>query len=462
MNLFDFYYLLPYPARVVAASLRGYYLSWWRYSSATDEMVEAALDLEKWSEEKIDTTQEDHLARVLDYSAKNVPYYRNQWSGRRRKGDRASWERVENWPILSKKNVRENPALFISDSFQKRQLFVEHTSGTTGTPLTLYQSRDALLHWYALFEARWRRWNGVDRKTPWAILGGQMVASGKTSSSSYWVWNQAFNQLYLSSYHISAKTAKAYVHSMNAHGVRYLYGYASSMTALAQYFREDSTKIPEMKVILSNAEPLLAHQRELLQSIFNCPVKNTYGMSEIICGASECECGSLHLWPDAGNVEIVKDDMDFPVLSGESGRIIATGFLNLAMPLVRYEIGDRGILGGTNCACGRNLRILASVEGRMDDFIITRDGRKVGRLDPVFKVDTPINEAQIVQESIDRIVVNIVPAEGFSEDSQQDLIKRLQDRLGPMDVEIRKVAAIPRGPNGKFRAVVSKLHGHEN
>lgn len=457
MSLLSLYHHLPYPARVVAASLRGYYLSLWRYNSQTDALVEDALDRENWSNEKWIAWQSDQLARALDYAAKNVPYYRHQWSERRQKGDRASWERLEDWPVLKKKVVRENPKLFVSDEYQSKSLFLEHTSGTTGTPLPLFQSREAITQWYALFEARWRRWNGVDRKIPWAILGGQLVVPGYTKSPPFWVWNQAFRQLYLSSYHLTGNNIKAYLVSMIDHGIKYLYGYPSSMTVMAQFAREISADIPELKVIISNAEPLFNHQRELLQSVFGCPVKNTYGMSEIVCGASECDSGNLHLWPDAGVVEVLRDNFDIQVSQGEPGRIVATGFLNNAMPLIRYEVGDSGSLGGTDCTCGRHMRVLKSIEGRTDDLLLTSDGRRVGRLDPVFKTDYPIIEAQIVQESLDHIVVNLVPAKGFTKNIQIDLSKRIQDRLGPVNVEIREMVEIPKGPNGKFRAVISKL-----
>lgn len=462
MSLIDIYNLLPYSGKVAAASLRGYYLRWWRYGLQTSRLVEEAHDRETWSLEKIANWQNDRVSKSLVYAVKTVPYYRDLWSMRRRHGDRASWELLENWPILQKKTIRENPERFISDEYPLKSLFREHTSGTTGTPLGLFQSREALIQWYALFEARWRQWNGVDRNTPWAILGGQMITPVKKSSPPYWVWNQAFHQLYLSAYHISPKTVKHYFDAMVNYGVEYLYGYPSSMTALAKFARTYSISSPKLKVILSNAEPLFDNQRELLHSVFSGPVRNTYGMSEIICGASECTSGNLHLWPEAGTVEILEDESEIPVSNGHTGRIIATGLLNSAMPLIRYEVGDRGSLGEFDCSCERHLQILESVEGRTDDVLFAPGGRKIGRLDPVFKADLPIIEAQIVQETINTFTVNLVPAQGFTEKHMQELVTRLQDRLGKVHIDIRTMMAIPRGPNGKFRAVISKIRLYEN
>ena len=101
--------------------------------------------------------------------------------------------------------------------------------------------------------------------------------------------------------------------------------------------------------------------------------------------------------------------------------------------------------------------MLDSVEGRLDDVVQTADGRRVGRLDPVFKGGLPLREAQIIQERIDRLRVRYVPAAGFSESTKVELRRRLELRLGEMEVDFEPVAAIPRTANGKLRAVVSHL-----
>ena len=68
-------------------------------------------------------------------------------------------------------------------------MYYEHTSGTTGKPLHLWHSRETLKAWYALTEARMRRWYGIERGDRWAILGGQLVAPVTRNRPPYWVWN---------------------------------------------------------------------------------------------------------------------------------------------------------------------------------------------------------------------------------------------------------------------------------
>ena len=177
-------------------------------------------------------------------------------------------------------------------------------------------------------------------------------------------------------------------------------------------------------------------------------------MAEAVTAASECHAGRMHLWPDAGFVEVMGDDGPLP--AGDSGELVCTGLVNPAMPLIRYRLGDRGRIAPTSgCSCGRTLPVLEAVEGRVDDVLFTADGRRIGRLDPIFKADLPILEAQIVQEAIGRIRVRYVPAAGFQPSDGESIVRRLRDRMGPVEVQLERLAEVPRTANGKFRAVIS-------
>ncbi len=453
------YHRLPYPFRVLAASARGYYLRWWRYGSETERLVEEVLERETWRPEQWRAWQEERLAYTLHRAATKVPYYRECWRDRRRHGDRASWEVLKNWPILKKETLRENPRAFVAEDCNTQEMFHEHTSGTTGKPLSLWWSRETVRAWYALFEVRIRLWNDVSRHNRWVMLGGQLVTPFTQAHPPFWVWNAGLRQLYMSSYHLAADYIPAYLEAIRRHGVTYMFGYASSMYALAQIAVEKDLEAPPLQVAISNAEPLYRHQREIIARAFQCPVRDTYGPAEIVCAASECHAGTLHLFPEAGVIEVMYDAVDERIPLGESGRFICTGLLNADMPLVRYEVGDRGALApeGKACACGRTLPILQEVEGRSDDVVLTSDGRRVGRLDPVFKADLPIREAQIIQESLERIRVRFVPASEYTNRDGIAITQRLHDRLGDIEILLEPVDHIPRSASGKFRAVISKV-----
>ena len=460
VNRIDLYHRLPYPARVVAASLRGYTLRRWRYGRDTDQAVVAIRQRDYAAPADWERFREERLAVVLAHAAQHVPYYREQWTQRRRNGDRAAWDLLQNWPILPKDAVRQHAHAFVADDTDPRRLFPEHTSGTTGTPLSLWIDRDALRRWFALFEARARGWYGVSRHDRWGILGGQLVAPVTQQQPPFWVWNAGLNQLYLSTWHLAPQHAPAYFDALRQQRVVYLLGYPSALYRLARFAAEQGLDAPQLKVVISNAEPLYDHQRALIGSVFGCPVRDTYGMAEVAAAASECNAGRMHLWPEVGHVEVVATAADEAVLPGDHGRFICTGLLNDAMPLIRYDTGDRGALAigsGSGCACGRTLPVVQQIDGRSDDVVITPDGRYIGRLDPVFKTEFPIREAQIIQETRERLRVKYVPAPGYTPQAGQALLQRLVERVGPMDIALEAVDAIPRNANGKFRAVISKV-----
>lgn len=455
-RLMNIYNLLPTQGRTIAAGLHGLYLRAWRYGPETDRLVELALERERWTPKQWLAWREERLAYVLHRAATKVPYYREHWQQRRLKGDHSSPELLENWPVLEKEPLHTNPRAFVADDCHPRRMFHEHTSGTTGKSLDLWWSLTTVRSWYALFEARCRLWYGVSRHDRWAILGGQLVTPVHQRKAPFWVWNCALNQLYCSAYHLAPASITAYLDALVRYRVRYLWGYTSALYELAQVALELKSHRFKLCVAITNAEPVFDYQRATIEQAFGCAVRETYGLAEIVAAASECESGNMHLWPEVGWVEIF--DGQHQVNDARSGELVCTGLLNADMPLIRYRTGDGGALGGIKrCICGRTLPVVRAIEGRVDDLLYAADGRRIGRLDPVFKSGLPVREAQIVQETLGQLRVRFVPTPEYTSEAGRSMIERLQARVGKMQIVLEPVERVPRTSNGKFRAVVCKL-----
>ena len=461
MHLLPLYHRLPVWMRAMAATAHGASLQRLRYGPNSGRLVAEALERETWSAGEWKRWREERLAFVLHRAATRAPYYREMWARRRAAGYRGSWEVLENWPVLEKEELRRHAIGFVADDRDPERMYCEHTSGTSGTPVTLWSSRETVEYWYALAEARWKNWYGVTRHDRWAILGGQLVAPAAQTKPPFWVWNAAMRQLYMSSYHLSPRHIPDYLDALDRYRVRYLLGYSSSLHALAREMARAGRCGLRIKVVISNAEPLFDYQREAISSAFRCPVRETYGMSETVAAASQCEDGNLHLWPEAGVAE-VEPDQD--AARGEiTGQLIATGLANPDMPLIRYRTGDRLTLsaGPEGCTCGRTLPLLSRIEGRSDDVLYTADGRAIGRLDPVFKSDFPIREAQIIQESLELIRLRYVPAPGCADRHLSAMADQIRARMPGVRVMAEAVDSIPRSANNKFRAVICRLPAHQ-
>lgn len=457
-RLLQIYHAMPEPLRNAAATMKGLRLRWWRYGPDSEALIAAALERDRWSPERLTAWQDERLAFLLHRAATRVPWYRDHWAERRRRGDRASSELLEHWPLVTKDALRAHPEAFVADDRSTRQLFEVNTSGTTGKPLRLWRSRAASGEYYALLEARFRRWHGVSWRDEWAILGGQAVVPPDANGPPYWVRNRAMHQLYLSANHVSTRNAPAYVGALKRYGINHLIAYASSSTELARQCLAAGVRYDGLKVVVTNAEPLLPEQRETIARGLGAPARETYGMVEIVAGASECPSGTLHYWPELGRVDVLDDHADVRAADGATGRLVCTGLVNLDMPLIRYIVGDRGSAPttGTPCACGRTLPVMGRIEGRSNDMLIAPDGRRVFWLNPVF-YGLPVQEAQIIQEQLDRITVKYVAAPGFDDAAAATVTSRLRTRMGEVHVALEAVAEIPRGPNGKFQAVVCRV-----
>lgn len=445
-TVLHWYHRLPAPARSAAATLRGLYLRSWRYGGDFEQLVAEGLARDRWTGEAWRRWQEQRLGALLERAATRVPYYREAWRARRRAGDHASWELLENWPVLEKQTLRDNPRAFLADDRSRRDVLLEPTSGTTGVPLSIGKSRAALRQVYALAALRARRWYGVFPGDATARLGGQVVTPFAQRRPPFWVWNAAGRELYMSTFHLAPELVSHYLDALVSYHIVCLTGYTSSLVALAHEVLRSGRVDLRMKVVVTSAEPLGEDQRATIGAAFGCPVRETYGMTENVAAASECEAGRLHQWPEVGIVEARDEEF------------ICTGLVNDAMPLIRYRIGDRGQLAreGERCACGRALPLIGAVTGRTSDLLVTSDGRRVFWMNPVL-YGLPVRQGQIVQETLRRIRVRYVPAPGFTEASARALAGRVRDRLGDVEVVLEPVSEMPRTAAGKVRAVVSQL-----
>ena len=207
--------------------------------------------------------------------------------------------------------------------------------------------------------------------------------------------------------------------------------------------------------MFTSSESLLAFQRETIEAGFGAPVRDRYGVSEFCVSMVGCEANRLHVDMEFGIVEV---EVEEETEEWERGPLLVTGFAQEATPRFRYRIGDVGTRSKHPCPCGRPGEVFLGVDGRIEDYVATPDGRLVGRMDHVFKDQHEVAEAQILQADAGSIEVRIVPRGPWREETERGVTKELRSRLGEeIEIRIRVVEAIAREPNGKFRAVKSAV-----
>ncbi len=449
------YQRLPSPAQTAAIWLYGWSLQRRRYRGTFHETLADARRHETLTTDQIDGLQMEALRGILSHAVAHVPHYRDlaRTLGLRAEEVR-SIDDLRRWPILTKEVVRADPGRLIAEGAVRRRLIAIETSGTTGTPLLTYRDLRAERRWFAYFERRIRNWAGVTYRDRWAMLGGRIVVPVGRTRPPFWKYNPFMRQLYMSSYHLAPAFLDSYVEALRRYRPAYLYGYASSCEALARHVLARGVPDLRFRVVLTSSETLFRHQRTLIEKAFACRVHDSYGSAEMVALATECERGRLHVSPEVGVVEVLRDGR--PAREGEVGELVCTGLLNEAMPLIRYRTGDAALRASGSCPCRRPLPTLERIEGRVDDLLWTRDGRAIGRLDPVFKGVENVAESQIIQEDLERVRVRLVPATGYREADGRLIVANLRERMGDIHVVIEIVPSIERA-GGKFRSVICRL-----
>src|SRR5690625_3427482 len=139
-TLMQVYKRMPGSVRNVFASGYGYMMRARRYGPETRQLAKEALERESWSADRWQEYQAQQLTKLLDHAASNVPYYREHWRRRRARGDRSSHLELRNWPVLTKEELRQDAAQFLSDD-RSGKLYEVTTSGSSGTPLRSEERR---------------------------------------------------------------------------------------------------------------------------------------------------------------------------------------------------------------------------------------------------------------------------------------------------------------------------------
>lgn len=389
--------------------------------------------------------QADRFFLLLKHCADYVPYYKKFLRGVNLTEITPS-NLSSFLPKLTKASILENSQELLSThpSFRKNLLKL-NTSGSSGTPLTIYSSREARRINYFFYEQLLRFMGTTYRARSTTFAGRILYKEDSKRLDRYDKFNKT---QYLSSYFISNRTIGKYIQALNDWQPEFIDSYPSALYELQLLARDKGLSINfKPKFILTSSETLTPHARAEIEAFFGTKVVDHYGCTEMAVSAfSKGE--QYYASPLFAVMELeTQGDSRFS--------LVTTGLLNFAMPLLRYEIGD--------CVVSRdatNPYIFEHIDGRMDDVIITPEGRRIGRIDPAFKGIAGVNLAQVVQEEIDKIVVKLVlNKEKKHLFCEELLIKNLKERTSSfIQIEVVYEEAIEKGHNGKFKSVISKVN----
>lgn len=390
---------------------------------------------------------EAQLKHILDYSSQNVEFYKPY----------SAYKSISDFPVINKIIIRENENRFIAPGYDKEKLFKEETSGSTGTPLVIYQ-------------------DGIKRRRATAdTIVFSEYAGDEFGCKCYYsrVWNahnrksallaRIQNIVMQDSDKLGDADLEAFITKLERdRSKKSVLIFASSLVALYQYaLRREKKPQAKIECFITMSESLPENVRVGVSELFNTVVVSRY---------SDCECGIIaqqcahsneyHVNTGSFYVEILKFDSDQPAAEGEMGRIVVTDLYNHAMPLVRYDTGDVGIYA-LKSECGKGAKVLTRVDGRRVDCFYATNGEMLSPyvINNTMWRFTELRQYQFVQNGKNDYLLKL-NAQPNSKIREEELLYAIKDYIGDdANINVEYVDEIPLLASGKRKQVICNYNG---
>jgi phenylacetate-CoA ligase len=436
-----FLYLVPVEYRLGGKNFKNTY----NFLQITD----------KWDKDTLINYQKKELKKLLEHAVKHVKFY----SDIPLNSDNPV-KNLEKFPIIEKGTIRDNMEAFIADNIPRKNTYYVTTGGTTGTPFGFFLDNSVYGKEWAYVMTGWKR---AGLKPGDRVVSFRGVEFKNAKKGIFWQENPIYNMLEMSPFHMNEENLPRYIEKIKKYRPKYIHGYPSAISILAEYVNRKVNDFPQIKAVLAISENVYPIQRELIQSSLKTRLFSFYGMSEKVIMAPECEIDSrYHSFPEYGLTELV-DDGGNPIDEGKRGELVGTSLLNYCMPFIRYRTGDTAILGKQECKCGRNHLIIEELIGRgSKDIVIGKSGTKIP-FNALFiaihsNVFSNILRFQFHQKKPGEIIIRVVPKVNFSGLDEKRFLDAIYHRVGEdLEAEFEEVKDIELTERGKSRLFIQEI-----
>jgi phenylacetate-CoA ligase len=425
-----------------------------------------------------DTTRQS-LARLLQHCEQAVPYYAEviRQKGRAFLDDPVEY--LQDFPVLTREKLHRHFAGLKSSDLAQRQWFTNWTGGSTGEPAQFIQDNEHISQVGAI-SLLFSRLAGKETGEPEFKLWGSDRDTTRNHDSWRAILVNALTRTHVvNSALMTPARMREFLRQLNKTRPKLIVTYAESIYELARFAEGEGIEVRPQAAIMTSAGKLYPFMREKAQQVFQCPVYDRYGSREfgdMACETPRTACERPHtacerphtegLWvaPWGCYLEVV-DDQGKRLPDGVEGEILVTSLTNYAMPLIRYKIGDRGILTAqAHDAEKEHFRhggqIVKEVIGRTMDFFKTQDG---GLVNPGFFMANLyhrdwIAQYQIVQKAPQAVTYRMVKYAEPPRSEFDEIVRFTRKALGKAcEVSFEFVDEIPLTASGKFRFLISEV-----
>lgn len=321
---------------------------------------------------------------------------------------------ISKLPIVTKDMILHQSDALLTIS--KWKLLKNRTSGTTGTPLTVFEDWKSIWKEQAYFYC-YRKRCGYIYGQPLVSLRGNL---GKKDTMMY---VHISNTLYLSSYNINEQTVGAYYKGIEKRSPQAIEGYPSSLYNLALLLK-DKGLYCNIPVCFTSSENLLDFQRQLIEERFQTKIFDHYGTTERTIRISESIKHDGYF-----------EDPGYSINEYLKDRVVSTSLINSAFPLIRYQSSDVVILKENT----KDERVsIDRIQGRSGNCIKGKDGSIYNNaaLTFILTYSHNIRYAQFIQKKNGKVLLNIVPEAVFSSQNLDELKQMIDLKIGLSNLEL--------------------------
>jgi phenylacetate-CoA ligase len=417
-----------------------------------------------WTSERLRSGQFAQLERIVDHARRTVPFYRERLAGLSGSGKPLS-ERWPELPLLRRREIQQHGRALhstrpVSGHKNLRSL---STSGSTGISITVDITECGRLIWMATL-LREHAWHARDLSATHAAI---RIVSDKAGAA--WPdgaraadWGPPENVVYETGPSVLLDLftdTERQLEWLVRQDPDILLTFPSNALDLAALSRARSIHVPKLRELRLVSEAIDAKSKQLLRETWNVAVTECYSAQEVGYIALQCPAHDhFHVQSESVLVEIL-DEQGLPCAVGDVGRIVVTPLHNLAMPLIRYEIGDYAEVGAP-CPCGRGLPVLTRILGRVRNMVTLPDGtrRWPNLAGPFYRDIAPVVQHQIVQLDLEHVEARLVVERPLSGDEEDALRALILQRLGhAFRLSFAYPQRIERSAGGKFEEFLSRI-----
>ena len=407
--------------------------------------------VDSFSENELNNLQKKNLQKILLHAKKSVPKYKNI----KLKGDDPFlW--LKQFPVLKKDDIRNETDTLISENYNKINLIPYSSSGSSGKQSTVYMNkkeqsvlRGVLTHWW--------EWSGYKVGKP-IVQTGMNLNRGFLKSAKDFL----FNTIYLNAFSLSEKQLHTLCEKINNSKDYFLSGYASSLNIIAEFALTNNYKI-NFNAVISLGDKLFDHYRSNVEKAFNCKVFDTYGSNEGLMIAAQKDLDYLYILSPHVFLEVV-DDNGNNVKDGEMGHLLVTRLDGYSMPLIRYKLGDLGILLPKEKypkTREYSYPLLQQIVGRESDVVILKDEKKliVHSFTGIFEYIKTIKQFKVIQKNREGIIIEYIRDIGFKKEILKEITFELQKHIqdNSFKIDYKEVKLIEPSKSGKPEIITSYL-----